>query len=97
MILRRLSLLDLRRELQEPSMREIISFAWKRLTIISTIIGDVQGRVIATVFYFTILLPFGLGSRATSDRLNTRTSFESTDWTDREPISTDLDAAKQQG
>lgn len=71
--------------------------AWKRLQIISAIVGDVQSRVIATLFYFTILVPFGLGSRLLSDPLRLRTSREQSTWLDRDPIPTDMNTARQQG
>ena len=40
--------------------------AWKR---IAQVIGDFIGRIILTVFYFTIFAPFGLGIRLFSDPL----------------------------
>ena len=42
-------------------MSEIVHLAWDRFKIIAGIVGDVQGRVIVTLFYFTILVPFGIG------------------------------------
>ena len=40
--------------------------AWKR---IGQFIGDQLGRVVLTVFYFTLFLPFALGVRLFSDPL----------------------------
>ena len=40
--------------------------AWKR---IAQVIGDFIGRIVLTVFYFTIFMPFGLGMRLFSDPL----------------------------
>jgi len=40
--------------------------AWKR---VGRAIGDFIGRVVLTVFYFTIFVPFGLGVRLLSDPL----------------------------
>lgn len=78
-------------------MRELIGIAWDRLRVIAAIVGDVQGRFIALLFYFTILVPFGIGSRLLSDPLRLRINREQSTWLNREPIPTDLNAAKQQG
>jgi hypothetical protein len=43
--------------------------AWKR---IGQIIGDQIGRVVLTLFYFTIFMPFGLGVRLFADPLAIR-------------------------
>ena len=40
--------------------------AWKR---IGQFIGDAIGRVVLTVFYFTLFMPFGLGVRFFGDPL----------------------------
>ncbi|MCP4536132.1 MAG: hypothetical protein GY832_03205 [Chloroflexi bacterium] len=43
-----------------------IWLAWKR---IGQIIGDWIARIILTVFYFSIFVPFGLGVRLFGDKL----------------------------
>ena len=78
-------------------MQVIWRTAWDRFNIITSIIGDVQGRVIAILFYFTILVPFGLGSRLFSDPLRRKVEGRTTFWEERAPLPTDLDAAKRQG
>lgn len=78
-------------------MRDTIQLAWDRFKIITAVIGDVQGRLIATLFYFTILVPFGLASRTFSDPLHIKFASLTTSWQDRAPISEDLEAAKRQG
>ncbi|NWF68582.1 MAG: hypothetical protein HXY40_05815 [Chloroflexi bacterium] len=82
-------------------MREIWRLGWDRFNLVTAILGDVQGRVIALVFYFTILMPFGIGSRLFSDPLRQRLPSDNTDnksfWVERHPIPTDLDSAKRQG
>ena len=40
---------------------------WKR---IGQVIGDFIGRIVLTIFYFTIFMPFGLGVRLFSDPLS---------------------------
>jgi len=45
--------------------------AWKR---IGQFIGDMLGRVVLTVFYFTLFVPFALGVRFFGDPLAMRPS-----------------------
>ncbi len=78
-------------------MREIFGFAWKRFNVIAAIIGDVQGRAIATLFYFTIVLPFAVGSRLSGDPLRLKMSAINKSWLNRAPVPTDLESAKRQG
>ena len=42
---------------------------WKR---IGQFLGDILARVVLTLFYFTLFLPFGLGVTLLSDPLRTR-------------------------
>ncbi len=75
-------------------MRAVLLVAWERFKLITSIIADVQGRVIATGFYFTILVPFALISRLSSDPLR---RVDSAGWLDHPPIASDLESAKRQG
>ena len=76
-------------------MKEIFQLAWDRFNIIAAIIGDVQGRIIITAFYFTILVPFGIGARIFSDALRLRPTTPA--WLDRPPVHNALDDARRQG
>lgn len=76
-------------------MREILSIAWQRFTINTSIVADGQGRFIATLFYFTVLVPFGFGYTLLSDPL--RRKNNQAEWLEREPVPTDLESAKEQG
>lgn len=75
--------------------REILRLATARFTIITGIIGDWQGRAIAFAFYFTVLVPFGIGSRLFTDPLRLRD--ERPTWVERDPVSSELDDARSQG
>lgn len=75
-------------------MRDILALARKRFTIIAGIIGEVQGLVIVMLFYFTILVPFGIGSRIFSDPLYRRGAPI---WHQRPEVPNDIDSARQQG
>jgi hypothetical protein len=76
-------------------LRDITQIAWDRFKIIASIVGDAQARIIATLFYFTILLPFGLLSHFFSDPLQQRS--KSPGWLERPTLPNDLETAKQQG
>ncbi len=76
-------------------MKEIIDLSWGRFKIITAIIGDVQGRLIVTLFYFTILVPFGLASRLFSDPLHLKATEAA--WVERTPVPEALEAAQRQG
>jgi hypothetical protein len=52
---------------------------WKR---IGQFIGDAVGRVVLTVFYFTLFVPFGLGVRFFKDPLALRPLGQAT-WLER--------------
>ncbi|NUM49103.1 MAG: hypothetical protein HUU38_30760 [Anaerolineales bacterium] len=79
----------------ERNLNEIIQLAWARFKIIVGIIGDVQGRVIAVLFYFIVALPFGIGARLFSDPLHLRQRPPA--WIDREPVDNRLEGAQRQG
>lgn len=72
----------------------IISITWHRFSLIMAVVSDATARIISTLFYFTLLVPFGLGSRLFSDALNRNGTPT---WHDREPIPTDVESARLQG
>jgi len=53
--------------------------AWKRF---GQFMGDAIARVVLTIFYFTLFMPFGLGVRFFSDPLAIR-PLGSTKWLER--------------
>ena len=55
---------------------------WERWKRFGKKLGDVQARILLTVFYFVILAPFGLGVRA-ADPLGLRRTGEG--WRTRRP------------
>ena len=60
--------------------------AWKR---IGQVIGDTIARVVLTIFYFTVFLPFGLGVRLWGDPLAIRPRGQST-WLERSTEAQEL-------
>ena len=76
-------------------MRQIWDIAWRRFSANSAVIAEINGRFIATVFYCTVLVPFGLLSALFMDPLQKR--GKASGWLQREPVSDDLADARQQG
>jgi hypothetical protein len=59
-------------------------------------IGQFQSRVLLTVFYFTIFVPFALVMRLFSDPLLLRRGTRSTNWCEWPAREAGLDAARRQ-
>ena len=76
-------------------MKQLIKIAWDRFSVNSAIVADLNGRFIATAFYFTIMVPFGLLSAIFMDPLRRKTDAAS--WSKREPAPTDIGSAREQG
>jgi hypothetical protein len=65
--------------------------AWKRL---ARRIGDFQARVVLTVLYATLVLPFGLAVRWFADPL--RLKLRPTKWLEHPEEAADFDWARRQ-
>ena len=76
-------------------MKELWQVAWVRFSINSAIVADFNGRMIATLFYFTVFVPFGLLSTIFMDPLRRKSTDNQ--WLEREPVPTDVSSAKEQG
>lgn len=66
---------------------------WKRF---GQAVGDFMARVVLTIFYFTIFLPFGLGTRLLSDPLEIKPSEDGPKWTERKTGDLTLEDARRQ-
>jgi hypothetical protein len=67
--------------------------AWRE---IASYIGDFQARLLLTMFYFTILAPFGLLVRLFSDPLRVHNPEKHSGWTKRETRQASLETARRQ-
>lgn len=78
--------------------RGVFRIMWDRWTTLAKPIGDFNARVLMGLFYFTVLLPFGLINRLTSDRLQLKkVPTGQSLWMSREPaIDLTLDDARRQ-
>lgn len=65
--------------------------AWKRF---GQFIGDMIGRVLLTVFYFTLFAPFGLGVRLLGDPLKVQPEHKP-GWLDRTTRDRELNDARR--
>lgn len=61
---------------QPQAKRGYFGLAWDRWLLITKPIGDFNARLLMGIFYFTILVPFGLISRLGSDRLRLKMPAE---------------------
>jgi len=76
-------------------LKKLLNIAWDRFSVNSAIVADLNGRFIATAFYFTIMVPFGLLSAIFMDPLRKRKGAAR--WAEREPLPTDIASAREQG
>ena len=76
-------------------MKRIKRVAWERFSLNTAIVADLNGRFIATVFYCTIFVPFGLLSSLFMDPLRRKPADN--EWLEREPVPNDITSARQQG
>ncbi len=66
--------------------------AWKRL---AHLVGNFQARVLLTLVYFVLVLPFGLAVRLWADPL--RIKRRQVEWLSHPNDPTDMDWARRQG
>jgi len=65
--------------------------AWKR---IGQYIGDMIARVVLTIFYFTLFMPFGLGVRFFSDPLEIHPGIHAS-WLERKTEDISIEDARR--
>ena len=75
---------------------EIINLIWKRWLRIARFIGDWIARVVLTVLYFTILLPFGIGVRIWGDPLMIK-NYPNPKWLERNTHDRTLEDSRRLG
>jgi hypothetical protein len=69
---------------------------WQLWIPIGRFIGDWIARIALTIFYFTILLPYGLGVRFLGDPLGLKKSRKN-GWIVRSPQEETVDTARRLG
>lgn len=81
-------------EIEDMRMKGIrmLWAGWKRL---GQFLGDFIGRLVLTIFYFTIFLPFGLGLRLFGDRLDIKSRAMPT-WRERQTTDLTIEDGQRQ-
>jgi hypothetical protein len=80
----------------EGGLRGRTSHGWSRWREMSQKAADVQARVLLTIFYFTVMLPFGLVFGVFKDPLRIKSRPSGSYWLERKPTSPTLADAKRQ-
>ena len=74
---------------------EFLRKIWEYWLAFGRFLGNLIGRVILSIFYFTIMLPFGIGVALFGDPLK-RKNKSPNYWLTREATSTTLEDALRQ-
>lgn len=80
----------------EGGFRGRTSHGWKRWKAVSQRVADVQARVFLTIFYFTLMAPFGFIFGIVKDPLRIKQKPSGTYWVERKPVSEALADAHRQ-
>jgi hypothetical protein len=70
---------------------------WSKWKALAARIGNFQGRVILTVFYFVFVTPLGVAVRLFSDPLHIKRHPGGTFWQRKAQPEATLEEARQQG
>lgn len=74
---------------------EILRKFWERWKAFGHFMGNVVARIVLSIFYFTIFVPFGLGVRLLSDPLQLKAEPDSL-WRPRSTHDQSLDEVGRQ-
>jgi len=77
-------------------MQQNIKSGWRKWKAISDAATNVLARVLLTVFYFTVMAPFGLWQGVFADRLVLRRPETGSFWVDRSTRDRSLDDGRKQ-
>lgn len=75
----------------------VVQLAWARFGILASIFGDMQARVVASILYFTVVLPFGLIMQIGDHPFKDSGKPTQPEWMKREPVPTTMEEAQRQG
>lgn len=78
------------------TVKNVLLTIWRAWKKFGELMGEIVGRVFLMVFYVTIALPFGLGTRLFGDPLDIRDKTARPAWVERKPIETSVEAAYRQ-
>jgi hypothetical protein len=72
------------------------SHGWSRWRELSQKAADTQARILLTIFYFTVMLPFGVVFGLLKDPLNIKRRPQGSFWVERKPSTATLADARRQ-
>ena len=73
----------------------MLSRFWKQWKLIAHKVGNFQSRILLNIFYFIILMPFGLGVKLFSDPLHLKLQ-SCTNWINKGTSETPKENARRQ-
>jgi hypothetical protein len=82
-------------EYKEVGMRKNLRSFWEAWKRFGRFIGNIVGRILMTIFYFTLFAPFGIGATIFSDPLHIKTE-QDVFWIKRQTGDKSLDDVKLQ-
>jgi hypothetical protein len=69
---------------------------WERWKASAAEMGNYQGRTLLAFFYFIVVTPFGIPLRVFGDPLKLRRARSSSFWVERQPLSQEIEKAREQ-
>jgi hypothetical protein len=77
-------------------MMKVLRAIWTTWKRIGQFIGDFIARVVLSLFYFTLFVPFGVGVRLFGDPLDVKAKASSSWWLERATRDLVIDDARRQ-
>lgn len=77
-------------------MKRLLGRLWNIWLPVGQFIGDWIARIVLTLFYFTILLPYGIGVRLLSDPLGIKKPLN-VSWSERKTVEPSLEKYRSLG
>jgi hypothetical protein len=74
--------------------KQYVQSFWRNWLRIGRFLGDAIGRIILTLFYFTLFAPFGLGTRIFGDRLAIKPGHQPK-WSEHNTLGTTLEHSRR--
>ena len=77
-------------------MKQTLIVGWRKWKAFSERLGNIQARIILTVFYCTLVAPFGLWQTRVADRLGIKRPDGHSYWCERTTADSTLEDARRQ-
>jgi len=71
----------------------VLRTVWRKWRAFGKVMGDFVARIVMTIFYFTIAIPFGMGVRLFKDPLHLES--QQTGWLKREERDDTIEDARR--